>query len=241
MKILIMDDDPAVAAQLEIMCRGYLEKKQIDAELRMQTKYIPERDCGFQPDILILDIEMPGMSGLEIKRLYEERRFENPDLWADGPYIIFVSSHIELMSKSFGPYVMAFLPKPVQPYGLKEALETTIRYVHRNDLIDLDGGRKIAAGNIITIRSDHIYTKVLTAGGETISIRRSLSEWERMLPGDFIRISNSCIAGCKWIREINGTSVVLKDGWGIVAVSRRSRKTCVEQFQKYCERMQKYV
>lgn len=241
MKILIIDDDPAMVFELEIMCRRYLKKKQIDAELSMQTEFISEREYKFQPDILILDIEMPGKSGLEIKKLYEKRNLEDPNLRADGPYIIFVSGHIDLMPKSFGPCVMAFLSKPVQQYCLEEALETTIRYVHRNDLIYLDGGKKIAAGNIITITSDHIYTDVLTAEGKNISIRRSLSEWERMLPTDFLRISNSCIVGFKWIWEITGTSVVLKDGWGTVTVSRRNRKTCVEQFQKYCERMQKYV
>ena len=185
---------------------------------------------------------MPGMSGLDIKAYYDQKHWETPELRREGPYIIFVSGHSEWMPKAFGSNVMAFLQKPVDEKSLEAVLETTMRYTRRDDAIPLEDNQQIVIGNILYIRANHIYTDVLTAGGKIVSIRRSLAEWERMLPADsFLRISNSCLVNCRWIHKISGSAVILAEERGQLVMSRRNKKTCQEKFDVYLEKMQIYV
>lgn len=104
MKILICDDDRGSAEELKALCLAYLEK----AGLSRSTQVVCAGDSSMieahEPDILLLDIEMPGRNGLAAK----------DELCQQGgkPLIIFVTNHREAMPEAFGRNVIHFLTKP---------------------------------------------------------------------------------------------------------------------------------
>ncbi len=103
-KIILVVDDSAPDLQL---CRGML-KSQFDLRVAMSGQTALHVLDSFRPDLILLDIEMPGMSGFEVMAEINKR----PKL--DGIPVIFITSHAtkELVTKAFRHGVVDYLVKP---------------------------------------------------------------------------------------------------------------------------------
>ena len=80
-----------------------------------------ENDCPFFPGCIILDVRMPGMSGLELQRFLEKQ--------AMRPRIVFVSAHgsIPMAVKAVKDGAVDFLTKPVDEHVLIATIEEAVR------------------------------------------------------------------------------------------------------------------
>lgn len=234
MKILICDDEAIWAEQLDALCRSLIddEKSEDVEDVLTMTRYDETAARAFEPDLLLLDIEMPGKSGLAIK---EER-----EALGQKGLIVFVTSHGEAMPQAFGKNVIGFLEKPVSREILSKLLEKTKRLLTGGIHVTLAEGRRVPAEAIRYITVENIYSTVYLKVGEA-EVRRSLREWEQILPqGDFIRISDKCIVNCRYILNFTDDSVLLDGGLRLRA-SRRRRKSCQERYWDYCCQMARYV
>lgn len=237
MKILICDDERDSAAQLKSLCLNYLEQAGILH--RTQLTCIDDASMieAEDPDILFLDIEMPGRDGLSAKDALCEK---------DGkPLIIFVTSHREAMPKAFGRNVVDFISKPATQFRIDVALETAINLLPRDIPIQLEGRdrRRISSADIAYITADKVYTDVHLAAGETVfNQRMSLTVWEELLSDiGFLRISSSCLVNCRYIADFSGERITLEDGLGVLQVSRRRKKACKAAYDAYCKRMARLI
>ena len=178
MKILICDDDRGSAEELKALCLAYLEK----AGLSRSTQVVCAGDSSMieahEPDILLLDIEMPDRNGLAAKDELCQQ---------DGkPLIIFVTSHREAMPEAFGRNVIHFLTKPTTQFHIDAALSTAVRLLPQDIPIQLEGRepRGISSADIAYITVDKVYTDLRLATGETVCNQRmSLTAWEDLLGG----------------------------------------------------------
>ena len=112
-RVLIVDDEPPAVERLTKMVAGF-ERFQV-AGCESRSGRVLERCRQLVPDAVLLDVEMPGIDGLQIaSRLLVEPR---------APAVIFVTAHDQYAVDAFDVEAVDYLVKPVRPARLKQALE----------------------------------------------------------------------------------------------------------------------
>jgi two-component system LytT family response regulator len=157
------------------------------------------------PDVIFLDIQMPGDSGFE---LLERTNVE--------AHIIFVTAYDEYAIRAFEVNALDYLLKPVNPERLAMALEklesrvldtwTKARALNYEDRLFLMLGRHfkfLKVNSILNISAAGDYSEVLTSDGNKGLVLKSMKEWESRLPAQqFIRIHRSTIVNMEYIERI---------------------------------------
>lgn len=233
MKIFICDDQIEMVENIKAECERYFEQNNIEAEILGDTVYDTTlEEDGNRPDIMVLDIDMPAISGIEIKNRMET--------YEDGPYIIFVTSHNEMVYDAFGKNVIGFLNKPLNSNLFDKVMEKAVSFYESRFLsVSLPGGLELMCRDIIGIKAEHVYSTLVLNDGE-LCIRRSLREWEEILPkNDFFRINEKYIIHLAYLNKISGDKAVLKNGKDL-PISRRRKMALKECYMSYCLRKGRY-
>lgn len=115
-RILIVDDEAPARARLTTLlsdiaaeCPHELVGEASQAQLAL------DRIVELSPDIVLLDVQMPGMTGVEMATHLAQNS-------ADGPVIIFVTAHDEYALKAFEVHALDYLLKPVRATRLADAI-----------------------------------------------------------------------------------------------------------------------
>lgn len=232
MKITICDDSLQEIETLTELCRRYGRENDMEMEIRGVSDpalVLAEEPC----DLLFLDIEMPGMSGLAVKDRY---------FGQEKPLIVFVSSHDEMMPEAYGQNVIGFLGKPVQWQFFCRRMQSAYMLLHRDFPIEFEDGAVVSSRDLVMLRAEGKLTEAVFADGTTKPwLRRSLQSWEELLSEKgFIRISKSCLLNCRQIKAFDGAVIRLKNG-ETAEPSRRRRKEAFEQFKDYCRKHSRYM
>jgi len=157
------------------------------------------------PDVVFLDIQMPGDSGFDL--------LEKVEIEAQ---IIFVTAYDEHAIRAFEVNALDYLLKPVNPDRLKKTLDklesrepvdrARTRALQYEDLLFLMLGRHfkfLKVGSILTITAAGDYSEVLTTDGSKGLTLKSMKEWEiRLPPQHFLRIHRSTIINMEFIDRV---------------------------------------
>ncbi len=197
---MVVDDEPLAIERLQLLlarCEGVtLVGTAADGEAALR---IAE---AVKPDLLLLDIAMPGMDGIEVARA----------LGASGtdPAVIFVTAFDNFAVAAFDVAAVDYLMKPVDPDRLARALARAgdvlarhragerraapqTRYVEEFWVPDSNGLVRIAARDIDRITAERDYMR-LHVGGRSWLIYRTIAKLEEELdPALFIRVHRSVI------------------------------------------------
>lgn len=222
MKAVLVDDEQLARLELRRLLGAHPEIDIVgeaedgDEALRLI------REHG--PDLLFLDIQMPGMSGFEL--------LERID---DGlPNVIFTTAFDQHAVKAFEVNALDYLLKPIAPERLKEALSRLAAKqpaVRPSQVFVRDGGRCwiVRLSDIFLLESEGNYTR-LFFGKEHPLIRRSLNAIEQQLdPRTFFRANRRHILNLNWIESTamsfdGGLAVRLAGGREIELSRRRSEE-----------------
>ena len=217
MTALIVDDERLARLELRRLLAAHPEI-EIVGEARDGAE-ARELIGKLSPDLLFLDIQMPGMTGFEL--------LESLD---DVPPVIFTTAYDEFAIKAFEVNALDYLMKPVVPARLAAALA---RVRPRSDTPRLeqvfvrDGDRCwiVRLPEIFLLESEGNYTR-LHFGEERPLIRRSLNALEEQLdPAMFFRADRKQILNLKWIQKVevavSGGLLVTLRGGRTVEMSRR--------------------
>lgn len=184
---------------------------------------------GFFFDLILLDIEMPDNTGME---LAEKIRPFLPDV-----KIIFITSHVEYAIDAFELSIFRYVPKGDREKRLPAALLDAIR------LIRLEEGRtytiqtnsrleKIPLKEILYIQRDG-KNAVITWGRGTARVRKSLQQvFEELEAEEFLFIDRGCIVNMIHIMQVREGMVVLKNGASL-PVSRSHLQEVKTQINTY--------
>ena len=183
----------------------------------------------FYYDLILLDIEMPGSTGMElaqrIKPFLPEVR------------IIFITSHIEYAIDAFELSIFRYVPKSDLDRRLPGAVTDALR------LILLEDGKvytictnsrleKIPYRDIFYIERDGKYASITAAGG-VYKVRRSLQQvYEELGAEEFLYIDRGCIVNMIHIMQVKDGQAVLKNGVSL-PVSRSHLQGVKEQINAY--------
>jgi two-component system response regulator AlgR len=115
-RLFIVDDEAPARARLKMLLCDIAE--QCPHELvgtASQAQEALDEIIRTRPDIVLLDVQMPGMSGLELAA-------HLPSEPAGAPSVIFISAHDEYALKAFEVHALDYLLKPVRATRLEEAI-----------------------------------------------------------------------------------------------------------------------
>ena len=180
------------------------------------------------PDLLFLDIQMPGRTGFELLQSLES-----------APIVIFTTAYDEFAIKAFEVNALDYLVKPIQPERLAEAIRKALDKVRArdgrregklglNDQVFVKDGEKcwfVSLSNVRLFESDGNYIKVFFDTNRPM-IHKSLNALdERLDERAFFRASRKHIINLSWVEGIepwfNGGLMVRLKGGDKVEVSRR--------------------
>jgi FixJ family two-component response regulator len=131
--VLLIDDDPSVRRALARLIKSAGYQVQTFVSAREFLDRMPDATC---PACLVLDVRMPGLSGLDLQRELKAANATLP--------IIFITGHgdIPMSVKAMKDGAVDFLPKPVKDKDLLRAIEQALaRAVH--DRAELDEAEDI--------------------------------------------------------------------------------------------------
>lgn len=226
--ILIVDDEPLARDRLRRLLAD-IPDTQVLGEADQGDRAIAQVGA-LDPDVVLLDVRMPGMDGIEAARRIA--RLDNP------PAIIFCTAYDEYALEAFRVSASDYLLKPVRQSALAEALQRAGRTnrLQRQSLEQptgdvtplvtqgLRGTELIDPAGISCCVADQKYVTIRHRDGETIS-DHTLKDLELRYPQHLLRIHRNALVNPAFVRALRrrGDSAVicLKDGSAELQVSRR--------------------
>jgi two-component system, LytTR family, response regulator len=219
LRIIVADDEPLARSRL-------LSLLPKDVSLEVIGEYANGTDAADairrdKPDIVFLDMQMPGCDGLKVVAGLEA---------GERPAIVFVTAHDKFAVEAFGVRAVDYVLKPFDRERLEIALERAAEYVNARRIGDLGsrlegllaGASGAAApkperlavkadGRFVFLRFDEIvwveaadnYVVIHTTGGERLMPRDTLSSIEERLgPQMFTRVNRSALVRTDLVKEL---------------------------------------
>jgi two-component system, LytTR family, response regulator AlgR len=227
LRALVVDDEPPARERLSSLLRE-LDQVEVVGEARNAMEAL-EQVTTLAPELLYLDVNMPGMSGLELAR--HLARLDDP------PAIIFTTAHGEHAMEAFEAEAVGYLLKPIRKEKLAAATERAQRLsssqleavgVQARTHLSVrtrDGIRLLRVEDVICLLAEDKYTTVRHTGGEDL-IEDSLRTLEAELGERFLRAHRGALVNRDFIesveRNADGThSIRLRGISTTLPVSRR--------------------
>ncbi len=213
LRALLVDDEPPARDLLRRLLAPHAQQVEIVGEARSVAD-AAAKCAALQPDLVFLDVQMPREDGFALL----------PRLVAPLPAVIFVTAYDEFAVRAFEVNALDYLLKPVAAERLARSLqrvrqtrEAHARQSAANDappttlartdsiLLRSDRGARLTPVTTIThIEAEENYSRVHLADAPPVLIRRSMGEWEAILPRDlFARIERSLLVNHTAVRQVD--------------------------------------
>ncbi len=226
MKALLVDDERLARSGLRRLLESHDDVTIVGEAANADEALSQIRRLN--PDVVFLDVEMPGRSGLELLEELE-----------DFPAVVFTTAYQEYAVRAFEVSALDYLLKPIAADRLDAALDKVRKIVaprgagpERKQRVFLREGERcwiVSLEEIRVLESEGNYTRVYFAGNRPL-IYKSLNALEaRLDPETFFRASRSHIVNLRDIQSLtpqpDGGLVATLTGGIKVGISRRqSRK-----------------
>lgn len=198
---------------------------------------------AFRPDLVFLDIEMPGGSGFKLLSSVDNMDFE----------VVFITAYEQFAIKAIRHNALDYILKPIDPKELVAAVEKvkeakykkTIKKQYDNLLKNLNpeqlAVRKISIStsdkihlinvdDIIRCESDNYYTMIFFKDGTSLLVSKTLKDMEQKLEEfDFVRTHKSHLINMRCIKNfIKDEMMVVMTNGSKVPVSKRKKEKILE-------------
>jgi two-component system, LytTR family, response regulator len=226
-RALLVDDERLARRQLRALLAGFPE-----VEVVAEAAAVPEALAAAQrhrPDVVFLDIQMPGASGFDFLQR------------AEGPFAtIFITAHDRFALRAFEVNGLDYLLKPIESEQLerairrlspgKEVATATGPSLQSSDylfVISSTGARFIQVKRIQYVLAAGPYSEIFLDDGSKWMMLRSIKEWQNRLPkGQFAPIHRSTIVNLDCVDRIEqlpnySYRVLLRDTPSELLMSRR--------------------
>ena len=210
--IAIVDDNQTDREFLHAQAQSWAAQKgsTLQAELFVSAEeflfhYAEHKDY----DILLLDIEMPGMDGVTMARRI---RKENETV-----QIVFITGYSEYISEGYEVAALHYLMKPVNTDKLHQVLDRAADKLKRNErCLTLELSGEVVRLPLYQIRWAEVRQNYLTIHAKAdYTVKMTLSELESRLDDRFFRAGRSFIINLTEVRSVTRQEVRLSDGTAI--------------------------
>ena len=190
-----------------------------------------------EPDILLLDIQMPGKNGMETAK---ELRSKNKKA-----IIIFVTALDDFVFQAFDVGAFHYLVKPFGDNKFEEVLENAVKEFEDRKADNSNQGKKVlmimAGGKHITVNlAEIIYAEVfdrkviLHTIHEDIEYYGKMKELHEKAGEDFYRPHRAYLVNFNYIRKYDATTIYLEKGQAIMA--KQNYRDFVKSYLRYNQR-----
>ncbi|PLC02362.1 DNA-binding response regulator [Variovorax sp. RO1] len=235
LKTLIVDDEALARSRLRTLLRDCTSPAaEVTAEAAQGEEALAHL-AAMDLDLVLLDVHMPGVDGIEVARALRSR--------PDAPAVVFVTAHASHAVTAFELEAVDYLTKPVRAERLQQALQKAERFLKERraaqpaaeatpeSVLIQDRGRaeRVPLSEVLYLKSEYKYLTVRTATRSHI-LDGSLNDFEERYPNRFLRVHRNALVARAAIRALerydDGEDA---EGWALrldsvpepVAVSRR--------------------
>ena len=242
-KAIIIDDESRARSLLQKMLTEYCDGVEVIAEctdLPGGVKMIRK----LKPDLVFLDIEMPGHSGLELLDFFDENEVDFS--------IIFTTAYNDYAVQAFKLSAVDYLLKPIEPEALENAVERFKKrskkernnYAGLRENLKHPNQQRIAVPDansvkffeldtILYFKADSSYTEIFFVDNNKLIVSRTLKNIEDALGNnaDFFRCHKSYLINMKYL-----TDYVKSDGGYLVLKQKHTIPISKEKIQEFLDR-----
>lgn len=207
MKIAICDDEQKLRRQLRHFIEIHLELKGIRFEIEEYesgSALLNQAPAG-QPDLLFLDIEMPGIGGMDTARALRAK--------GHRMLIIFITAYPDYVFEGYEVQAFHYILKPYQESKLKKVLDKALEELgaqkeHYYMAEQKSGLIRIRLSNICYFKSDRRKVCGVGPHGEETVFYGRLDDVEQKLPDFFQRIHNRYLVNLNYISRAESTRCI---------------------------------
>ncbi len=217
--VLIIDDEQPARDRLRRLLRP-MQEFTVAGEAASGSEAL-DKIRSLSPNILLLDISMPGMDGMALARTLREG--------GASPAIVFCTAYQDQALNAFDVEAVDYVVKPVRQERLARALEKAARYLGIEDeqpqeehfLRSTVGGKVVLTPiqRVICLVAEDKYTTVIHEKGSTV-IDESLTELENLYPEQFFRVHRNALVSRKHLRGLERSA----EGQTLALLSGTDRK-----------------
>ena len=233
LNIAICDDEQNQIEYLKEILQTWLGRTRHIAEISAfpsAEAFLFEYSENQNFDVLLLDIEMSGMNGVELARKLRKQ--------TDALQIIFVTGYDEYISDGYDVAALHYLMKPVKKEKLFSVLDRAVENLgHKEESLVLETENGVLRVNFSEIMlaeaKGHDTVLTLASGKETAKI--GINDLEKKLDTSFVRSHRSYLVGLRHITRITKTDVILDNG-ALIPLSRRMYAVVNQKFIGFYKR-----
>jgi two-component system, LytTR family, response regulator len=201
-RALLVDDEGPARSELRYLLAAHGEVQVVGEAASADEAVELTRDLRY--DVVFLDVEMPGATGLEAAPRVRDQR--------DPPAVVFVTAHAEYAVDAFAVEAFDYLLKPVDPDRLARVVER-LRERSQENVVPVDkvpvvgGGRTelLDHDQIHYVQADGDYSRIHTYDRSYLSTA-SLGELEERLGPRFARIHRSYLVNLAKVAGVRRSS-----------------------------------
>jgi len=224
MKAILIDDEENALTTLQAMMSSFLPHVEI---IGIATEGIQGIKLirALKPDMVFLDINMPGLDGFEMLELIETRNFK----------VVVTSAHERYALKAIKNKVYDYLLKPINIDELEKVVNSIAEELKQttgknsSSLIKIaskKGTAFVKKEEIYYIKADGRYSEMVCQHNEKHYVTKNIGEFEEELKDSrFFRVHKSYLVNCMYVKNISsqdGGFIHLENGLSI-EISRRKK------------------
>ncbi len=210
-RIHIVDDSPSDIARLSELTAAFAEKRGLTFDVKYHSSaesflfcYEEDKTC----DLLLLDIEMPGMDGVTLAK---QIRRQN-----ERVSIVFITGYTDYIAEGYDVSALHYLVKPVSEEKFEQVLDIALERRQREDrtviLKTNTETVKLPLSYVYYFESLRNYVNVVTKDGITYTVRGTLSYFENEVDSRFMRVGRSYLVNLTKLRRISKSEMTFPDG-----------------------------
>lgn len=231
MKCIAIDDEPIA---LSIISRYCERRGGIVLETYSSPRLGIQRVCEWRPDVVFLDIEMNGTSGIELAHKLPA-----------SCCLIFTTAYAHYALEGFELNAVDFLHKPYFYERFDRAMQKAEQWLRMHDLLSLSESASrqlllkseyknvtLSIDTILYVESIDNYVKVHLADGTSVLSKISLRSLEEQLPPEeFVRIHRSFVVSRSRVAKFTRTEVVLAKTGKTLPVGKKYAEEVMSLFR----------
>ncbi len=230
-QVAIVEDEIDAKDSLESCIWRYADETGEGFQITWFSNAIEFEEARQKFDLVFMDIQLPGISGIEAAQLLRTYDDQTP--------LIFVTNLAQYAVKGYEVSALDFIVKPLSYFNFRLRMDKALRHMHRNAgrslvVITRDGMRIVPLSDIVYVEvSNHELVYHLWGNDAPLAVYGSLRKVEGEVEGGpFVRISSSHLVNMNYIRAIRGPAITV-EGEATLYLSRSRKKSALAAITRF--------